>query len=52
MSVPYDPEIRLRLRASDGPEQAASFTQSDVEMAQWAVEEIDRLRKELAEAKR
>lgn len=52
MIVPFDPEIRLRLRAFDGPEQAASFTESDALACRWAVEEIDRLRKELAEAKR
>ncbi len=44
---PFDPEIRLRLRAADGPGQKASFTESDVIACRWAVEEIDRLRSAL-----
>jgi len=40
-----DHEIRLRLRALDGPEATASFTVADVEMSQWALDEITWLRK-------
>ena len=44
-------EERLRMRADDDC-MPASFIQADVEMAKWAVEEIDRLRRELLDETR
>ena len=42
---PQDSEIRLHIRAADGPEATASFKDADVEMSRWALAEIQRLRK-------